>query len=143
MVIFNNKQAKFNSHDIYKDIFKENQFSNHQLQQLEDGIFPIASCSATKNVITYINNNDKLNTDLYRHMNLNDLAYIFQHFYNVPCRYDNNGNIHIDMSLKEIQMIIEYSEFLFKKYCYGVSREEREEIAEFDTQQRSTLYEIY
>lgn len=141
MIIFKNQIDAKKSHDLYMNANDKYLFQTEHLELLEKGIFPFTCHSVTEEVITYINSNDKLETGLYEHMNFNDLAYTLHYFYGVASQLDSNGNIHFEIPYNEFQLIIQYSDFLFKKYYYGLSRFEREEIAKSENQHRETSYE--
>jgi hypothetical protein len=114
----------------YKNIYKEYIYDLEALEKIISDILPPFLGAKANQIIKWINIDytSRTNTDLYAHRSINDLIYALHYLYGVKFFEDENGLVTEELTSEEFRLLVEYSEFLFQKYYFGLTNEEFEEI---------------
>jgi hypothetical protein len=114
----------------YQTIHTESIYDLKILENIENGNYlPFLGTKAIQ-MFQWINGDSgtKTDTELYAHRSLNDLIYALQYFYGITFYEDQNHLVTEELTAEELHLLVEYSEFIFKKHYFGLTREEFEDI---------------
>lgn len=114
----------------FNNIHTESIYGFEVLENIEKGNYPTFLGTKATEILNWIHvdHASKTDTDLYAHRSVNDLIYALQYFYGVTFVEDENSLITLDLTMDEFHLLVEYSEFIFKKHYFGLTREEYKDI---------------
>jgi len=114
----------------FNNIHTECIYGFEVLENIEKGNYPSFLGTKATEILNWIHvdHASKTDTELYAHRSVNDLIYALQYFYGVTFVEDENSLITLDLTMDEFHLLVEYSEFIFKKHYFGLTREEYKDI---------------
>jgi hypothetical protein len=114
----------------FNNIHTESIYGFEVLENIEKGNYPSFLGTKATEILKWIHFDfaSKTDTELYAHRSVNDLIYTLQYFYGVTFVEDENSLMTEELTMEEFRLLVEYSEFIFKKHYFGLTREEYEEI---------------
>lgn len=114
----------------FNNIHTESIYGFEVLENIEKGNYPTFLGTKATEILNWIHvdHASKTDTDLYAHRSVNDLIYALQYFYGVTFVEDENSLITLDLTMDEFHLLVEYSEFIFEKHYFGLTREEYKDI---------------
>lgn len=114
----------------FNNIHTESIYGFEVLENIEKGNYPTFLGTKATEILnwTHVDHASKTDTELYAHRSVNDIIYALQYLYGIIFVEDENSLMTEDLTMDEFRLLVEYSEFTFKKHYFGLTREEFEDI---------------